>query len=112
MSRVQSCFMMLKLIFLLSVFSSYVSAWQTFVVPHTDGQDDIPPLAAALAAGNYTSNTTIVFKKGVTYNIFTSIKFPVLNNVEIAIEGNWTLPADISTVQGTCFVAIAGTNTV
>lgn len=101
-----------KLIFLLSVFSSYVSAWQTFVVPHTDGQDDIPALAAALAAGNYTSNTTIVFKKGVTYNIFTSIKFPVLNNVEIAIEGNWTLPADISTVQGTCFVAIAGTNTV
>lgn len=79
---------------------SYVFAWKTFIVPHTASQDDIPALAAALATGNYSSNSTILFQKGITYNIFTPIKFSVLTNVEIAIEGNLTYPADIPTVQG------------
>lgn len=74
-------------------------AWNVFTVPHTSDGDDTPALLAALAAGNITNNTSILFSKGVTYNIFSPIKFPVLNNVEIAIEGNLTYPEDIATVQ-------------
>ncbi|KAJ8074001.1 hypothetical protein PM082_012290 [Marasmius tenuissimus] len=76
-----------------------VHAWRTFVVPHSDvaGQDDAPGLMAALA--NFSSDTTILFEQGVTYNILTPILFPVMNNVEIRIEGNLTLPDDIPAVQ-------------
>ncbi len=75
-------------------------AWQTYVVPHASGQDDTPALMTVLASGTFSSNTTILFEKGVTYNIFSPIKFPILNNVEVAIEGNLTYPDDIATVQG------------
>jgi hypothetical protein len=71
----------------------------TFVVPHTAGQDDTPALTAALAGHSYSSDSTILFQSGVTYNIFTPIKFPVLHNVEIQIEGNLTYPKDISKIQ-------------
>jgi hypothetical protein len=69
-----------------------------FVVPHTPGQDDTPGLSAALA--DYSSDSIILFKHGVTYNIFTPIKFPVLTNVEVQIEGNLTYPTDIPIIQG------------
>jgi hypothetical protein len=47
-----------------------VSAYsQTFVVPHVDGQDDSPTVMAALA--KYNSDSLILFKKGVTYNLWT-----------------------------------------
>ncbi|KAI0658458.1 pectin lyase fold/virulence factor [Cubamyces menziesii] len=84
----------------LLLLSTYVSAWKTFVVPHTDGQDDTPALAAALATGNYSANAIILFAKGTKYNIFTPIKFPVLNNVEVRIEGNLSYPDDIPAIQG------------
>ncbi|KAF9257041.1 pectin lyase-like protein [Marasmius fiardii PR-910] len=84
---------------LLSYISGiHAATWQTFVVPHRDGQDDAPGLNSALA--NFSSNSTILFQKGVTYNILTPITFPVLQNVEVRIEGNLTLPEDIPTVQG------------
>lgn len=76
------------------------SAWTTFTVPHTADQDDTPGLLQALSSRNLTSNATILFEKGTTYNVFTPIKFPTLNNVEVAIEGNLTYPNDIATVQG------------
>lgn len=76
------------------------SAWNTFVVPHSPGQDDAPAILAALPT--LVANSSIVFKKGITYNIFTPIKFPVLNNVEVVIEGNLTYPTDISAIQGRC----------
>ncbi|KAF4611612.1 hypothetical protein D9613_004513 [Agrocybe pediades] len=82
---------------IIAIVSSAASAWKTFTVPHTDGQDDTPALMAALP--DYTSDSTILFKKGVNYNIFTPVKFPVLNNVEVRIEGNLTYPADIPTIQ-------------
>ena len=85
---------------LLLASSALVSGWSTFTVPHIDGQDDTPGLLNALSTGNFTANSTILFKKGITYNIFTPIKFPTLHNVEVAIEGNLTYPADIPTVQG------------
>jgi hypothetical protein len=85
---------------LLLALSAPGYAWKTFVVPHNNSQDDVPALSAALGTGNYSQNTTILFEKGITYNIFSPIKFPVFNNVEIAIEGNLTYPKDIPTIQG------------
>jgi hypothetical protein len=42
---------------------------KTFVVPHVDGKDDSPAVVAALA--NYSSDSLILFKQGVTYNLWT-----------------------------------------
>ncbi|KAI0778872.1 pectin lyase fold/virulence factor [Trametes elegans] len=77
----------------------HVFAWETFVVPHTDGQDDTPALSTALATGKYSANATILFEKGTKYNIFTPVKFPALNNVEVRVEGNLSYPEDIATIQ-------------
>ena len=96
--------MLFRQYWLASLFAlSPAMAWQTFIVPHSPfrASDDAPLLRAALATGNISSNTTILFQKGITYNIFTPVKFPVFSNVEVAIEGNITYPADITTVQGT-----------
>lgn len=91
--------MMLSNLLLSSSLLPLVHAWTTFVVPHsTDHSDDAAVLNAALA--NYTANVTILFKKGVTYNIFTPVTFPVLNNVEVSIQGNLTYPNNIATIQG------------
>ena len=75
-------------------------AWTKFTVPHNAGRDDTPGLMQVLSSGNLTSNATILFQRGITYNIFTPVKFPTLHNVEVAIEGNLTYPNDIATVQG------------
>ncbi|KAK0209211.1 pectin lyase fold/virulence factor [Desarmillaria ectypa] len=85
------------LAYILAYLSLESHAWSTFVVPHADGQDDTPGLTASLA--NFTSKSTILFQKGVTYNIFTPVKFPKLTNVEVVIEGNITYPSDIAAVQ-------------
>ncbi|CAE6434491.1 unnamed protein product [Rhizoctonia solani] len=94
-----------------------VSAYsKTFVVPHTPGKDDSPAVVAAIA--NYSSNSLILFKKGVTYNLWTPINFGTLNNCEVAFEGNATYPTDIATVQAEVakstfpghWIKIAGTN--
>ena len=77
------------------------SSWNTYTVSHTEGSDDVPALTAALSSGNITANTTILFKKGTTYNIWSAIQFPTLNNVEVAIEGNLTYPESITDVQST-----------
>lgn len=74
-----------------------VWAWKTFVVPHNDGSDDVPDLTASIS--KYTYNSTVIFEKGITYNIFTPLAFPNLTNVEISIQGNLTYPSDISTIQ-------------
>ncbi|EJD43225.1 hypothetical protein AURDEDRAFT_199571 [Auricularia subglabra TFB-10046 SS5] len=77
--------------------SSVLGAVSTFVVPHSPGQDDSPSVVAALA--KYSANATILFKSGVSYNIWTPIVFSGLKNVEIVMEGNLTLPSDVPTVQ-------------
>jgi hypothetical protein len=79
--------------------AAVASAWDTFLVPHTPGENDTPGLLSLVT--NHSSNATILFSKGVTYNIFTAIKFPVLANIEIRIEGNLTYPTNVSQVQGT-----------
>ncbi|KAJ7239762.1 pectin lyase-like protein [Mycena haematopus] len=83
---------------LLLLHASVAFAWDTFLVPHTPGGDDTPGLLSLVT--NHSSDATILFSKGITYNIFTAIKFPVLTNVEIGIEGNLTYPTNISEIQG------------
>ncbi|KAJ7729082.1 pectin lyase fold/virulence factor [Mycena maculata] len=82
---------------LLLLQASAAFAWDTFTVPHLPGEDDTPGLLALVS--NHASNATIMFNKGVTYNIFIAIKFPVLTNVEIRIEGNLTYPTNITAIQ-------------
>ncbi|TCD67912.1 hypothetical protein EIP91_011846 [Steccherinum ochraceum] len=110
----------MKVAVLLLGGSTAASAWKVYTVPHsTTGQDDTPALVAALASGNFSSNASILFKKGVTYNIFTPITFPAFTNVEVHIEGNLTYPSDIPTIQnivgssgfpGAWFTFSGGTN--
>ncbi len=84
---------------LLSLLISCAAAWTTFTVPHTDGQDDVPILTTALLTGNFSKSATILFARGIKYNIFTPIRFPALTNVEVRIEGNLSYPENISTIQ-------------
>ncbi|KAJ7830641.1 pectin lyase-like protein [Mycena olivaceomarginata] len=83
-----------------------VLGWTTFVVPHNlSGGDDMPTLTAAFVSSNGTArslavNSTIIFKKGITYNFFSAIRLPVLQNVEIRIEGNMSYLEDIPALQG------------
>ncbi|KAI0652589.1 pectin lyase fold/virulence factor [Trametes meyenii] len=109
----------MRVVLTLVLLSSYASAWKTFVVPHTDGQDDTPGLLTALETGNYSTDATVLFAKGVSYNIFTPINFPVFNNVEVRIEGNLSYPEDIASIQdivgesgfpGSWFTFSGGTN--
>lgn len=76
-------------------------AWTTYIVPHSGGDDDTPALAAALSANQtLTTNATILFRKGVTYNILTPVNFPPLNNVIIRVQGNISYAVDIEKTQG------------
>ncbi|KAF8527382.1 pectin lyase fold/virulence factor [Hysterangium stoloniferum] len=77
--------------------TALASITNTFVVPHVDGADDAPAIRAALA--NFRSHSCILFEKGKTYNIWTPLDFGTLTNVEVAIEGNITLPKSIPEVQ-------------
>ncbi|KAJ7787144.1 pectin lyase-like protein [Mycena olivaceomarginata] len=83
-----------------------VFGWTTFVVPHNSaGGDDMSTLTAAFVSSNGTTrdlavNSTIIFKKGITYNFFSAIRLPVLQNVEIRIEGNMSYLEDIPALQG------------
>ncbi|KAJ7207512.1 pectin lyase fold/virulence factor [Mycena pura] len=101
----------------LLLHASAALAWNTFVVPHTHGADDTPGLLALVS--KHSSDATILFSRGVTYNAFSAINFPVLTNVEIRIEGNVTYPQDIAAIQavvgassfpGAWFTFSGGTN--
>ena len=94
MVQIQQIFLLIALL----PFFGAAQGGNTFVVPHTPGQDDAPALLAGLQG--FTSDSTILFQRGTTYNIFSPVKFPVLKNVEIRIEGNITYPTDIPTIQG------------
>ena len=81
----------------LLAYACLATAMTTFTVPHVVGQDDTPTLLEAMK--NFSSDSAILFQSGITYNIFTPIRFPKLTNVEIRIEGNLTYPTDIPTIQ-------------
>ena len=93
----------MRLLHLASVLASVsvALAWTTYVVPHSQGNDDTPALAAAFAADpKLATNATILFEQGVTYNISTPIRFPPFENVIVSVQGNLTYAADIQATQG------------
>ena len=93
----------MQLLHLISALSSIslTLAWTTYVVPHSEGNDDTPALAAAFAADpKLATDATILFQQGVTYNILTPIAFPRFENVIVSIQGNLTYAADIQATQG------------
>ena len=93
----------MRLLRLVSALSSVslVLAWTTYIVPHSEGYDDTPALAAAFAANpELATDATILFEQGVTYNILTPIRFPRFENVIVSIQGNLTYAADIKATQG------------
>ena len=82
-------------------FVTLSAAWTTYIVPYSSGGDDTPALTAALSNNkDLATNATILFQKGVTYNILTPLTFPSLQNVIVSIEGNLTYAADIKKTQG------------
>ena len=82
-------------------FVSLAVAWTTYVVPHSEGNDDTPALAAAFSADpKLATNATILFQQGVTYNILTPIFFPRLENVIVSVQGNLSYGADVQATQG------------
>lgn len=93
----------MRLLHLTSILSSvsFALAWTTYVVRHSEGNDDTPALAVAFAAGpTLATNATILFERGVTYNILTPIVFPRLENVIVSIQGNLTYAVDVQATQG------------
>ena len=97
----------MRLLHLASVlsFASLTLAWTKYVVPYSKGGDDTPALTAAFAANpKLATDATIVFKKGVTYNILTPIHFPYFQNVVISVQGNLSYAANIQATQGGNFV--------
>lgn len=90
--------MRLSCLFVLTACISTVIGWNTFIVPHSPGEDDVPALLEALP--DLVENSSIVFQEGLTYNLFSPIKFPKLTNVEVVIEGNLTYATDIASIQG------------
>ena len=76
-------------------------AWTTYTVPHSGGGDDTPALISALSSRpELTTDATILFQAGLTYNLKTPVNFPYLNNVLIKLEGNLTFANDIGATQG------------
>jgi len=93
----------MRLLHLASALSStsLVLAWTNYVVPHSGGNDDTPALAAAFSVvPELATNATILFEKGLTYNILTPIRFPYLENVIISVQGNLSYAADVQATQG------------
>ena len=84
--------------------ASLALAWTTYNVPHSGGNDDTPALIAAFAADPaLATNTTILFEKGLTYNMLTPVRFPHFENVIVSVQGNLSYAADIQKTQGESF---------
>jgi len=80
---------------------SLALAWTNYVVPHSGGNDDTPALAAAFSTNpELANNATILFEKGLTYNILTPIRFPYFKNVIVSVQGNLSYAADVQGTQG------------
>jgi len=93
-----------QLLFLLSSLIALAYAQTTLIVPHTDGFDDVPALTALLSntsngSAGCTSGISIVFSADTTYNVWSPLVFPELNDIEVRIEGNLTYPENITLVQ-------------
>ncbi|KAK7748189.1 hypothetical protein SLS53_001444 [Cytospora paraplurivora] len=70
----------------------------TCIVPkNTTGDDDSPSVTATVAA--CSNNSLIIFSGNETYNLLTPVSFTGLENVEFAINGNISLPSNVSYVE-------------
>lgn len=68
------------------------------VIPSSNSTaDDSTSIAQAFA--RCSSNSVIIFKEGVDYNVFQPIRATNLSNVEIQMNGSLHLPQTITTVQ-------------
>jgi galacturan 1,4-alpha-galacturonidase len=74
-------------------------SFKTCIVPknQTVDGDDSPGIMATVK--NCGSNSRIVFSANTTYNLWTPISFAGLTNIEFLIDGNLTLPANVSQVE-------------
>lgn len=68
------------------------------IVPSSNGTTNDSP-AVLKAFADCATDSVIVFKEGVDYNIFTPISATNLSNVEIQMNGNLHLPQSIAEVQ-------------
>lgn len=84
----------------LALLASVASAAcrQRCVVPSTNGTASDSP-AIQDVFDRCSKDSTILFEKGVDYNVFEPIDAQKLDNVIISVQGNLHLPQDIPTVQ-------------
>lgn len=73
-------------------------AQNTCIVSHTDGEDDGPNIQAAIDKCGL-SDSVIEFEHGVHYNLWTPVRFLNMDNVEIRLYGNFSIPDNITYVQ-------------
>ncbi|CAN8104052.1 unnamed protein product [Discula destructiva] len=62
----------------------------------TGGDDSLNVIAAVKSCGN---SSQIIFCASQTYTLMTPLSFSSLNNVEFVINGNISLPSDVSYVE-------------
>lgn len=67
------------------------------VPKNATGDDDSPSVTATVTACNNSSR--IIFSANETYNLWTPISFTSLTNVEFVINGNVSLPSNVSYVE-------------
>lgn len=74
------------------------SSVSTCTVPkNTTGDDDSPSIIATVSSCGSASR--IIFSGNETYNLMTPISFSGLTNVEFLINGNLSLPSNVSYVE-------------
>ncbi|KUI53205.1 putative exopolygalacturonase C [Cytospora mali] len=94
-------------LFNLPFFASITAYWlpetlgisvTTCIVPkNKTGDDDSPSIAATVAACSNSSR--VIFSENETYTLMTPLSFTGLNNVEFVINGNVSLPSNVSYVE-------------
>jgi hypothetical protein len=91
----------LLILFIICCISAFKVAAQgkgkTCTVQSSNGKSD-DSISFEEALKSCSSNAIIHFKDGISYNIWTPIKAS-LNNVEIQVNGNLSLPNNMKTVQ-------------
>jgi hypothetical protein len=68
------------------------------VIPSSNGTDD-DSLAITRTSTRCSSDSVVVFREGVDYNVFQPISATNLSNVETQTNGNLHLPQNITAVQ-------------
>lgn len=85
---------------LLGYFSSAVCA-KNCIVPTASNSSSTVSDSKLIEAtfAQCSQDSTIIFQKGINYNVFEPISATNLSNVIISVQGNLNLPQDIPAVQ-------------